>query len=416
MTQQTADIAIIGGGIVGLACAYELSLQGAGRIVLFDKMAPASGTTGGSGGVICRHDIGEIYAVLSLLGYARVRELAEENEFGYRNWTANYIVREPASLSSELDAYHRRFSTGRPGDLYHHENLDASELLKRCPWIKPEGISGAASYPNEGFVNPHELAMVYGRLAQATGRVEICATTPVLDIRTEGDRIRTIVTRRGAWSVGQVLNAGGPWGAKVAELAGSSLALSAQRIQVCLATTFDDGIDAPPLTGMGGMLDGEGVWCRGEHGNTMIFAEHRNFTRADREVDPDHVNRVNDLDFPGRVEKLYRECFHLPKSVFLNGWCCVYGSTEDGYPIVARDDRLENFYHAVGMNGHGITCSGGVCQMIAELMLRDSLVLDVSHALPQPGTLDFSGMDNARFERGELFDFELREERVKIRI
>ena len=54
MTQQTADIAIIGGGIVGLACAYELSLQGAGRIVLFDKMAPASGTTGGSGGVICR--------------------------------------------------------------------------------------------------------------------------------------------------------------------------------------------------------------------------------------------------------------------------------------------------------------------------------------------------------------------------
>jgi sarcosine oxidase subunit beta len=413
MTCQTADIAIIGGGIVGLACAYELSHQGAGRIVVFDKMAPASGTTGGSGGVVCRHDFGEIYAVLSLLGHARVCELAKEHEFGYRDWSAIYVVREPASLPSELDAYHRRFSSGGADDLYRHEMLDAATLLARYPWIKPEGIRGGAEFSNEVFVNPHELAMVYGRLAQATGRVEICATTPVLEIRTGGNRIHTVVTRRGAWRVGQVLNAGGPWGAKVAELAGSPLALSAQRIQVCLATTFDDGLEKPPLLGMGVMLDDEGVWCRGEHGNTMIFAEHRNFTRPDREVDPDHVNRVNDPGFPSRVEKAYRDCFHLPNSVFLNGWCCVYGSTEDGYPIVARDDRLENFYHAVGMNGHGITCSGGVCRMIAELMLRDSLQLDVSDVLPQPGILDFSGMDNGRFERGELFDFELREERVE---
>lgn len=414
MGGRSVDIAIVGGGIVGMACAYELSRQGAGRIAVFDKMAPASGTTGGSGGVICRHDLGEIYAVLSLLGYARVHELAEEHDFGLRHWDAIYVSREPSIPPAGPGDYHRRF--GRPGakDLYQHEILDARELLERCPWVKPEGIFGAVNYPREGFVNPHELAMVYGRVAQQSGQVEILATNPVLEIRTAGHRVESLVTRRGIWQVGQVLNAAGPWGAKVAAMAGSSLALSAQRIQVCLGTTFDDNIESPPLLGMGVMLGDEGVWCRGEHGNTMIFAEHRNVTRADTEVDPDYVNRVNDLDFPSRVESAYRDYFHLPNTRFLNGWCCVYGSTGDGYPIVARDEHFENFYHAVGMNGHGITCSGGVCQLIAELMLRDSTTLDVSHVLPQPGVLDFVGMDNGRFARGELFDFELREERVRL--
>ena len=46
-----ADIAIIGGGIVGMSCAYELARQSDLRIVLFDKQNPGSGTTGGSAGV-----------------------------------------------------------------------------------------------------------------------------------------------------------------------------------------------------------------------------------------------------------------------------------------------------------------------------------------------------------------------------
>jgi glycine/D-amino acid oxidase-like deaminating enzyme len=64
---RTVDIAIIGGGIIGMSCAYELSQQSNLRIALFDKANPASGTTGGSAGVICLHDMGEIYAQLTIL-------------------------------------------------------------------------------------------------------------------------------------------------------------------------------------------------------------------------------------------------------------------------------------------------------------------------------------------------------------
>ena len=77
-SQRTADIAIIGGGIIGMSCAYELARQGVERIVLFDKQNPASGTTGGSAGVVCLHDFDELYACFTLIGYARYQQLRRD--------------------------------------------------------------------------------------------------------------------------------------------------------------------------------------------------------------------------------------------------------------------------------------------------------------------------------------------------
>ena len=89
------------------------------------------------------------------------------------------------------------------------------------------------------------------------------------------------------------------------------------------------------------------------------------------------------------------------------GWCCVYGTTEDGFPIISRDTRLANFYHALGMNGHGMTCHAGIAQAVAELMLRGGRSLDISALVGHPERMDFAALDAGRFARGELLNFEL---------
>jgi sarcosine oxidase, subunit beta len=216
-----------------------------------------------------------------------------------------------------------------------------------------------------------------------------------------------LVTRRGAWQAGAVLNAGGPWGAKIAALAGSALALTPQRIQVCVATAFDDGVDQCPLTGVPAPVDGAGVWCRGELGGTLLFGQHWHSTRPGFTVDPDHVNRVNDAEYPAAVEQVYRRYWRLPRSVFLNGWCCVYGTTEDGFPILSRDLRLANLYHAVGLNGHGITCHAGVALAVAELMLRGGTEVDLEPILGRAERMEFAALDAERFARGEPLEFTL---------
>src|SRR5262245_50681096 len=136
---RTADVAVIGGGIIGMSCAYELARQSDQRIVLFDKQNPASGTTGGSAGVVCLHDMGEIYAYLTLKGYARVQQLHQEYGFNYHPWGLLRVVYEPGEFPQPPNAYYRRFARGDKS-IYHHEALSPAELFHRYPWIKPERV------------------------------------------------------------------------------------------------------------------------------------------------------------------------------------------------------------------------------------------------------------------------------------
>ena len=404
---HTADIAVIGGGIIGMSCAYELARQSGARVVLFDKTMMAGATSGGSAGVICLHDMGTIYAQLTLLGFERVRQFAREHDIGFQPWGTLDLVWEGQTFPPAPNAYSRRFDTGRADSIYAREYLDRTALLERFPWIRPERVQGGVLYTNQGYLDPYKLVETYERLAIETGRVDVQHATPVLQIRKTGDTIHSLVTRRGEWRVGQVVNAGGPWGAKIAALAGVELPLTPNRIQVCLATAFDDGLSSAPLTGVPEAVEGEGVWCRGELGGTLLFGQHHNTTQHDSIVDPDYVNRVNDAGYVAAVEAVYSRYWNLPTSVYLNGWCCVYGTTTDGFPIISRDTQIENFYHAVGMNGHGMTCHAGVALATAELVLRGGSVIDLAPITGHDEQLDFAPLDAGRFARGELLNFEL---------
>lgn len=404
---HTADIAVIGGGIIGMSCAYELARQSDARVVLFDKTMMAGATSGGSAGVICLHDMGTIYAQLTLLGFERVRQFAQQYEIGFQPWGTLNIHYEGATWPPKPSAYMQRFDNGQSGSIYAHERLERETLIERFPWIRPERVRGGVLYPNQGYLDPYKLVDTYERLAVETGRVDVQHSTPVLQIRKHNDQISSLVTRRGEWRVGQVVNAGGPWGAKIAALAGIDLPLTPNRIQVCVATAFDDGLLAAPLTSVPEAVDGEGVWCRGELGGTLLFGQHHNTTQQSSLVDPDYVRRVNDDGYPAAVEAVYSRYWNLPKSVYLNGWCCVYGTTEDGFPIISRDSQVENFYHAVGMNGHGMTCHAGVALATAEMVLRGGSVIELAPITGHDERMDFAPLDAGRFERRELLTFDL---------
>jgi sarcosine oxidase subunit beta len=399
-----------------MACAYEIARQDeTKRVVVFDKQGLGNGTTGGSAGVICPVELGEIYALMNVVGYGRIRELARDHGLRFTQWGQLDLIYEPRTFPPPPNRYASLFDSRDRDGFYVTEVLEQKDVLRRYPWLRAEAMSadgprrllGGVLYPTRGFINPYELVALYQELVAATGRVDVYPGTPVLELRQSGGRIQRLVTRRGPWDVGQVVNTAGPWGRKVAALAGSDMALTPQRIQVCVATAFDDGVDQYPLGGIGESVQGQGVWCRGELGGTLLFGQHHHVTRPGIVDDPDHVNRLNDDDYPDAVARTYRRYLDLPKSTFHNGWCCVYGTTQDGYPIICRDVAVENLYHALGMNGHGIVMHASVGMSVAELVLRDSPRTDLSGALDAPFTLDVSRLDMDRFRRNELLDFDI---------
>lgn len=397
---ETADIAVIGGGIVGLGIAYELACHTDTSIVVFDKEGPGSGTTGRSAGVICRHEQGPIYVRLSLIGYTRIREFEQEHGFTFHPWGALSVVREPAEFP--LNDPIAELLSAAPSGMYKRETLHRDALLAQFPWLRPEGIKGGYFEPNIGFIDPLALVELYRTLLERRG-VRVMYGNPVLDIGRTGDRISSLATRRGRWTAGTVINAGGPWGAKIAELAGTHIALTPQRIQVALATSYDDGDRRVPLTGGSGLrYDGDSVWCRGEVGGSTLFGQHRDATRADRQTDdPDFFNRRPDAGFTAQVKTQALQYYRMPRSVFLDGWTCVYGTTADGHPIVSRDPHTENLFHALGMNGHGMTIHAGVARCMRALLLTGRSQVDVSDVMPWPEMMDFSILDAARFDNDQ---------------
>lgn len=405
--RRTADIAIVGGGIIGMACAYELSARKAGKIVVFDKSIPGSGTTSGSGGVICTHDLSRTFAQMSLVGFERIKRLRDEHGLRFNQWGRLELSRDPGGPSLAPSWYEETFG-GLREDLYEHEVLSVDDLERRFPWLSVPGVTGATYSPHQGYVDTYELLSLYQRLAVGTGRVEVLANTPVLAIRRASGRVTSVVTRRGEWHVGAVLNAAGPWGRKAAELAGVEVPLEPQRVQVCIATAFDDGRDPlPHISGTDIHIDGERVWLRGEVGGTVLLAEHQDATTAEAPVDPDTVARSTDDDFASKVARAARDLLGLHRAEFLNGWTCVYGTTRDGHPLIGEDPSLDGLYHVIGCNGHGMTCHAGYAIAATSAILDAGAAVDLSSRTGKAEALDVASLSVDRFERNGALSIEL---------
>lgn len=395
------DVAIIGGGVVGLSIAEELSTRSKLTVALFDKGGLGHGTSGRSAGVICRHDQGPIYQRLSLIGHQRMLDLAAQQSLTFNRWGNLNVVREPAEFPP------RRPSMSQfdlvPSRMYDEELLERDELLERFPWLEPTGVRGAVFEPNIGFINPHELLALYRRLLAERPTVHVDFGNPVLAAdRTRDGSIDAVITRRGSWRARTVVNASGAWAPKIAALAGTTVAITPQRMNVAVAVNRASATDELPLHGVpGASWRSDGVWCRGETGGGALIGQHRDLTRADEPAsDPDHFDGLPDRGFVDMLKPIFEARYELPHMSLTDGWTCVYDTSPDGHPVIGRDPEVPNLLHAVGMNGHGMTIHPGVARCIAALILERTSVIDISDVMGRPEMLDFSPLVPSRFAEG----------------
>jgi L-2-hydroxyglutarate oxidase len=215
MTSTPYDVAVVGGGIVGLGTAMALALESrASLVVLEAESRLAAHQTGHNSGVI--HS-GLYYAPGSL----RARNSVEGRQALYRFCEEHGIPHDRcgklvvATTPSELQALERLEERGRANGLTDVRRLGPEELREYEPHVA--GVAGLL-VPETGIVHYGEVAEAFARVAEERGaRILRKARVLAIDNRN-GETV--LETAQGDVKARGLINCGGLESDRVARLAG----------------------------------------------------------------------------------------------------------------------------------------------------------------------------------------------------
>jgi sarcosine oxidase subunit beta len=361
--RRTAEVAIIGGGIMGASTAYHLAQRGCTDIVILEKDLLAQASTGLSAGGI-RQQFSHPANIRLSQEAVRVFERFEQ-DFG-----ADMEFRQVGYLFlAQSEDVWQEFLTNVEIQLQHGvpvEVLSPAEMKYRWPYLNVEDLCGGTFCPEDGYADPYMAAMGFASAARRLG-VRIEEQTRVKRICAEGGRVTGVETTRGSLSSPVVVNVAGPWGGEVSRMAGIELPVEPYRRQVFVTQAFEAIPKPVPM-----ILDIEpAFYFRGEGPGVLMGMS-----------DPDEPPSFNtNVDY-GFLERVIDKAIHrapiLEDAEIGRGWGGLYAITPDDNPIIGPLPALQGFYCAIGFSGHGFQQAPTVGRILSELILEGETGFDLS--------------------------------------
>lgn len=363
----SADVVIVGGGIVGSAVAYFLSSDAAfrGRRIVLIERDPSyreASTSRSAGGVRQQFSTPENIRLsqFTLDLFRNIKEVfGPDADVGFRE--QGYLILSSAAARSVL-AENVALQQSMGADIVLGE---PAELAARFPWLSTEGIAaGAYSRSGEGWFDPPSLAALFRKVAKAQG-VEIL-NDDVMTIETSSGRVEAVRLKAGdRIACGALVNAAGPWAGQVAALAGVPLPVEPRKRYVYVVDCREatEALHKGPLT-----VDPSGVWFRPE-GRLFICGKSPEESAEPPVADLDAIDHAF---FDGEVwPQLAARVPAFESLKVVNAWAGYYDTnTLDHNAVIGRHPGIANLYLANGFSGHGAQQAAGAGNAVAELIVH----------------------------------------------
>jgi len=346
----TTEVAIIGGGVMGLAIAYYLARRGLDDVLVLERGYLAEGASGRNGGGVRQQWSTEINIRLMQESVELCRRFAVD--LGVNVWfrQGGYLflarsAREVARLEKNIGVQNRCGVATRM--------LDAREAQQIVPELDVTGIVGAAYNPTDGILFPWPFLWGYARQAAAHG-ARIFTQTSVNNVSATNDGSFILDTSRGAVHAKRVINATGAWSPQLAKMIGVEVPTYPIRHEICSSEPLK-----PFLRPMVSEL-ASGLYCsqsmRGEIVGGVTLPGH----------EPTYA-MGSTLEFLATyARRLVRLMPILGDIKILRQWAGPYDQSPDGNPILGAAPEHPNFFLACGFVGHGFMMAPIVGKLYAE--------------------------------------------------
>ena len=373
--RDRADVAIVGGGVMGSAIAYFLTADPAfdGRVLVIERDPGYAdcATTRSWGGLRQQFSTAENIR-MSLFGLEFVRRSAdllevdgERPDLGFKEQGYLFLA-SPAGLPV-LEA-NCRLQRELGADIVL---LEPGEIAARFPWLVTEDLAaGGYGRSGEGWIDPSALLHGFRRKARAQGadyrHGEVAA------IELEGGRIHGLRLADGTGlDCGALVNAAGPQAGQVAGLAGIPLPVEPRKRMSFIFDCRTD-LSASPLT-----IDPTGVTFRPEGGRYIAIVsppEEEDATSADLDED---YRPFEEVIWPALAARV--PAFEAIKTA--GAWAGHYDyNSFDQNAVLGPHPEIPNLFFCNGFSGHGIQQSPAAGRAVAECIVHGRyLSLDLSN-------------------------------------
>jgi sarcosine oxidase subunit beta len=356
---SSADVIIIGAGIVGSSIAYHLTAAGCRDVLVLERETQqGKGSTGKSMGGVRAQFATPVNIRMSLysIPFFAAFEEVMGHPSGYRPQGYLFVATTPAHLESLRENYRRQVDAG----LQAVRLLDGRDVAQIAPELRYDDILGGSFCATDGFVDPYSVMTGFMKKAMERG-VRLERDTEVTGIATDARGIAGVETSRGFVAGRTVVNAAGAWAGKVARLAGIPLPVEPLRRMLVPTEPFDKVSHRSPM-----VVDmGTGFHYRPE-GRGLLLAWN----------DPEETPGFK-LNFDrGYIEKvLTRGVDRLPclEEVEVNprrAWAGLYEMSPDHHAVLGGVKELPGLFLANGFSGHGVMHSPATGRILADLILH----------------------------------------------
>jgi sarcosine oxidase subunit beta len=379
---ETADVVVIGSGIVGSSVAYHLAQVGCTNVLVIEREPhQGKGSTGKSmGGVraqfstpvniqMSRYSIDFFSKFDEVVGHP-----ADYRAHGYLFCATNEKHLAYLKVNRE-----RQIALG----VTNVEWVSPEEIAKMVPQLRMDDILGGTFCPTDGFVDPHSVMMGFMLNARERG-ARLWLDTQVTGIEVENDQIIGVITSRGRVSARIVVNAAGAWAAEVARMAGAELPVEPLRRQLVPTEPFDQLPKRFPMvidmsTGFHFRREGKGI--------LLAWNDPEETPGFKTEFDSSFVEKI--LTHAASRVPVLAEAEVNPR----RAWAGLYEMTPDHHAIIGPSPNVQGLYFVNGFSGHGVMHSPASGRITADLILQGHSDL-----------IDTTQLSVERFKAGTLLE------------